>query len=100
MPSATHGVVFQQDHRVKAVFVNQRLHERVLAPFVILQNACVVTKSVSINATLLAYLTAKSMYWACPERDFIVVGILQRHLVTAEVRENVIGGHTPTHWSC
>jgi len=29
------GVVLQQDHQVEAVFVDQRLHERMLAPFVL-----------------------------------------------------------------
>ncbi len=70
--------------QIETVFINQRLHERMLTPFVFLQNAWVVTKSVSINATLLAISLQNQCIVRGPAR-FYRSRILQCDLITAEV---------------
>ncbi len=68
----------------ETVFINQRLYERMLTPFVLLQNAWVVTKSVSINATLLAYSLQNQCIVRGPAR-FYRNRNTQCDLITAEV---------------
>ncbi len=76
--------VLQQDNQIKTVFIDQRLHERCSRPSYFLQNAWVVTKSVS-KTPLYWHISLQNQ---CIERvpaDFIVVGILQCDLITAKV---------------
>ena len=79
------GVVFQQDHQVKAVFVNQRLHKRVLAPFVLFAER-LRGDEIGVNkGDFISIFHREINILGMTERDFIVVGILQRHLVAAKV---------------
>ncbi len=97
-PSAPRGIVLQQDHQVEAVFINQRLHKRVFTSPYSDRRPGVLTKSVMMNATRLAYFTAKSIYCACLGRNFIVIRILERHLIAAEMRKTHNPGHIPRRW--
>ncbi len=88
-------VVLQQDHQVKAVFVDQGLHKRVLAPFVLLTER-LSSDEIGINERhFIGVFNRKINVLRMTQRDFIVVGILQRHLIPAEVREDIIPAILP-----
>ena len=89
------GVVLQQDHQVKAVFVNQRLHERVLAPFVFFTERLCGDEIGIDKRHFVGVFDRKINVLGMTERDFVVVGILQRHLVAAKVREDIIAAVLP-----
>ena len=89
------GVVFQQDHQVKAIFVNQRLHERVLAPFVFFTERLSGDEIGIDKRHLVGIFHCEINVLSVAERDFVIVGILQRHLVAAQVREDIIAAVLP-----
>ena len=89
------GVVFQQDHQVKAVFVNQRLHKRVLAPFVFFAERLGGDKIGIDKCHLVGVFHREINVLGMPERNFVIVGILQRHLVATQVREDIVTAVLP-----
>ncbi|MNL48074.1 hypothetical protein D3C87_1709030 [compost metagenome] len=88
-------VVFQQDHQIKTVLVNQRLNERVLTPFVLFTERLGGDKIRIDKRDLVGVFHREINVLSVAERDFVVVGILERHLIAAQMREDIIASVFP-----
>ncbi|MNT10697.1 hypothetical protein D3C72_1455400 [compost metagenome] len=79
------GVVLQQDHQIKAVLVDQRLYKGVLASFVLFAERLSGHEVGIDKRHFIGVFHRKIDVLRLAQGDFVIVGILERHLIPAEV---------------